>query len=129
MANIEVLYSDINLSAGQEPSEIVTNGDAINQNIAAIFETPKGSKWFRPTVGSDVNRHLFEPIDDITASKLKYSMERALEENGEYRIIFSSISVIADPTNAQYYVKIMYRAPELEERDYNFQFNLSRGFS
>jgi phage baseplate assembly protein W len=129
MANIDVIYSDINLAAGQDPAELVINADSINQNIASIFETPVGSKWFRPTIGSNVNRHLFEPIDDITASKIKYSMEQALGENGESRIVFTDVTVKPDPRNAQYFVNIYYRAPELEAREYNFQFNLSRGFS
>lgn len=129
MANVEVVYSDINLSAGLEPSELVFNSDSVNQNIASIFDTPKLSKWHRPQIGSDVNRFLFEPIDDITSDRIKYAMERALEENFETRVIFTLIEVIPDPGNDQYYVNVQYRAPMLEAREFTFQFNLSRGFN
>lgn len=128
MANITVLYSDVNLMAGVEPNELVLNSSSVNQNIANIFDTPRKSKWFRPRIGSDVNRHLFEPIDDITASKIKYSMTRALDDNFERRVIFTDITVIPDPANDQYFVSIRYRAPELEAQEVTFQFNLSRGF-
>lgn len=128
MANIEVIYSDVNLAAGIEPRELVVNSDSINQNIANIFDTPKKSKWHRPRVGSDINRHLFEPIDDLTAERIKYDMARALDENGEHRLIINQVIVLPDPENAQYYVEIRYSAPELEAREFSFQFNLSRGF-
>lgn len=129
MSRIDVLYSDINLYAGKLPNELVLNADSLNQNIACIFETPKKSRWFRPRVGSDVNKHLFEPIDSVTASRIKYDMERALQDNGEQRIVFDSITVIPDPARDQYFVDIRYRAPTLEAQQFTFQFNLSRGFS
>lgn len=129
MANIEVLFSDVNLYAGKTQSELVRNADSLNQNIACIFETPRKSKWFRPRLGCDVGKHLFEPIDDVTAGRIQYDMERALTDNGEYRIVFDQIVVIPDPQNDQYFVNIQYRAPELEARQFTFQFNLSRGFS
>jgi len=129
MAIIDVLYSDVNLYAGVTQNELVKNEHSLNQNIACIFETPKRSKWFRPRLGSDVGKHLFEPIDDVTASRIQYDMERALEDNGEFRIVFDQIIVIPDPQNSQYFVNIRYRAPELEARQFTFQFNLARGFS
>lgn len=129
MANIDVIYSDINLYAGKVPSELVLNADSLNQNIACIFETPKKSRWFRPRLGSEVNKHLFEPIDSVTASRIQYDMERALADNGEMRLIFDQIVVLPDPQNEQYFVDIRYRAPSLEAQQFTFQFNLSRGFS
>lgn len=129
MANVEVIYSDVNLTAGLEPNELVFNAESVNQNIASIFDTPLRSKWHRPRIGSDVNRYLFEPIDDITSERIKYAMERALEDNYERRVVFTRIDVLPDPANDQYFVNIQYRAPELEAREFTFQFNLSRGYS
>lgn len=128
MANIEVLYSDININAGLTPAELVRNQDSLNQNIATIFDTPKKSRWFRPRIGSDVGRYLFDPIDEVTANRIQFDMEKALVENGEQRLVFDQVVVIPDPQNEQYFVSIAYRAPELEARQFTFQFNLSRGF-
>lgn len=125
---IEVLYSDVHLQAGAVPQELVFNADSLNQNIASIFETKKKSRWFRPRIGSDVSSHLFEPIDEITASRIRYDMERALADNLEHRLVFDEIVVIPDPAQEQYYVSITYRAPELDARQFTFTFNLARGF-
>ena len=125
---IEVVYSDVNLLAGVEPDELVFNDRALNQNIAAILDTPIGSKWFRPRIGSNLNRHLFEPIDEITAEKIRRDLASALEANYERRLVFTRIEVIPDPQNEQYFVSLEYTAPELESRMFTFQFNYSRGF-
>lgn len=121
------IYSDINFRVSVQPKQIVTDADAVNQNIAAIFDTPVRSKWFRPRIGSNINSYLFEPIDDITADNIRREMEIALESNGEFRVIFNTVQVIPDPDNQQYYVEISYTAPELEKQNQTFKFNLQRG--
>jgi len=122
-------YSDISFSIDYVPNEIVADADAINQNITIIFDTPIRSKWFRPRNGSNVNRWLFDPIDDVTAQNIKHDMELALYNNQEFRVQFTSIVVIPDYDNTQYYVEIQYIAPELEKQNQTFVFNLSRGIA
>lgn len=129
MANIEILYSDVNMRAGSNPAELVFNEKSVEQNILSIFETQVGSKWFRPTIGSNISRYLFEPIDMITAERIRFDMAQTLQDNGEFRVRFTLIEVLPDVLNEQYYVNIEYEAPELDQRKYTFQFNLSRGFS
>lgn len=124
----EVIYSDVNLDAGEDPHEIVTNEDALNQNIAAILDTPIGSKWFRPEIGSQIDSFLFDPIDEVTADRIKFEMETALERNGENRIVFDRVDVIPDPQNSQYYVNIEYSSPALDTGKGNFTFNLAQGY-
>lgn len=119
-------FSDVNFMAGAQPTELVFDSDSINQNIAAILDTPKGSKWFRPEIGSNVHRYLFEPIDDITSDRIRSEIESALSENGETRVVFQQVDVLPDPQNEQYYVNIQYRVPALEDREFSYQFNLQR---
>lgn len=121
------IYSDVNFNPIIRPVELVTDGDAINQNIAAIFDTPVGSKWFKPPIGCNINALLWEPIDDITSDAIRYEMETALRRNGENRINFTNVIVLPDPDNQQYYVEIHYNAPQLNARNQVFRFNLSRG--
>lgn len=128
MSKFDVVYSDVNFVAGVEPSEIVTNEQAINQNIAMIFDTPYKSKWYRPRIGSNIHKYLFEPIDQTTADRIRFDMLQALSENGEWRVVFDAVLVLPDPENEQYFVMIRYRAPDLEDRQYTFQFNLVRGY-
>lgn len=121
------LYSDINYRPRVTPVEVLYDGAAINQNIAMIFDTPKKTKWFRPHIGSNINALLFEPLDDVTADQLKYSMSTALSTNGEYRVQFTDVVVMPDIINQQYYCEVHYEAPELSLRKQVFKFNLSRG--
>ena len=125
----QTIFSDVNLRAGNSPEELVKNEHTINQNIGAIFETPVGSKWYRPRIGSGVNKYLFDPIDTITANRIRREMEQALYSNGETRIEFGTIEVLPDVENQQYFVNIPYTSPFLEARQYNYQFNLSRGLT
>jgi phage baseplate assembly protein W len=108
---------------GSNLEELVVDSSSINQNLIAIFETPPGSKWFRPEIGSMIERFLFEPIDEITAGKIRSEISTILDQNGEYRLIFNEILVVPDPSNAQYYVKITYSVPTLQNK-FSFNFNL-----
>lgn len=123
MATLKPIFSDINFRMGSSREELVLDAASINQNIIAIFETQPGSKWFRPEVGSLVDRYLFEPIDEITADKIQTEMSTVLEQNGEFRVFFNEVIVIPDPPNAQYYVKITYSVPALQNQ-FSFNFNL-----
>ena len=119
------LFSDINFRVNSTPEELVVDAESINQNILSIFETPVGSKWFRPTIGSLVAKYLFEPIDGITAERLRSEMLHTLETNGEFRVKFDDIEVVPDPAHEQYYVRISYSSPALNNK-YSFDFNLFR---
>lgn len=126
MASFEVIFSDVNLRAGLDPKELVTNAESLNQNIEQIFETPYESKWFRPEIGSNIQKYLFEPIDDITSDRLRSEMQVALNANGEGRMVFTEITVIPDAPNEQYFVRLVYDAPALSARNISFTFNLKR---
>lgn len=121
------IYSDINFDPINIPQELVLDADAVNQNIAAIIDTPIGSKWFRPRIGSNIQALLFEPIDDVTSDALRYELETTLRRNGENRVFFKEVIVLPDPDNQRYYVEIHYTAPQLQVRNQIFKFNLSRG--
>jgi phage baseplate assembly protein W len=124
---VKIIYSDINKRAGDQTNEVVTNAASLNQNIIAIFETPIGSKWFREDIGTNIEQLLFDPIDDITADSIREEMVIALENNKEDRLVFTAVTVLPDPVNSQFYVKIVYTAPELELYNYGFSFNLAKG--
>ena len=121
--SVKATYSDINFRVLDKPEELVIDAESINQNILAIFQTPIGSKWFRPKIGSNVEKYLFEPIDETTSRNIRDEMISTLEDNSEFRVQFDEVLVIPDPSNAQYYVKITYSVPTLDNK-YTFNFNL-----
>ncbi len=70
---------------------IVEDLDDIEQCIAIILATPKGSVPHRPDFGSDIWRHLDKPIPDATL-KIRRATIDALRTN-EPRIIVDAVDV------------------------------------
>lgn len=120
-------YSDLNLFLGSSDKKLLaTDIEAINQNIMMILDTPKQSKWWRPRIGSNLSRYLFEPMDDLTASKIKTEITQILEANGELRVKLNYVDVVPDYDNAQYYVEIGYNSVTLNQNNISFAFNMAR---
>lgn len=121
------LYSDVNLWAGVlSPYIILTDESAVNQNILVLCDTPVGSKWYRPRIGTAVLQYLFEPFDMKTANLIEIELEGMLSTNGEYRVVIHRVEVIPDWNNARYYVEITYSVPHLDPEKVKFAFYLSK---
>jgi phage baseplate assembly protein W len=119
-------FSDVNLFLGQNANSLVFDEDAINQNILQILLTPIKSKWYRPRLGSNIPSYLFDPVDSTTAARIKSEIEYVLPRNSEYRIVISSVTVIAVPDDQLYYVSLEYTSPYLDGKKIKFSFNLLR---
>lgn len=121
------IYSDVNLWAGSlSPYIVVVNESAVNQNIMVLCDTPVGSKWYRPRIGSAVLAYLFDPFDMQTASAIEIELETMLRANGENRVIIHGVEVLPDWNNARYYVEIKYSLPGLDSTKLSFAFYLSK---
>lgn len=126
-ARNETLFSDINLHAGEvSPNETVTELESIQQNVLVILGTPKKSWWWGPNKGSYTGKYLFDPIDQNTADKIRSEVINAIAENGEYRLVFLKVQVVADIPLQEYYCSITYDAPELRLRNNTFAFTLTK---
>lgn len=120
-------YSDINLWAGSvSDGAFVYDEKSVEQNIMMIFMTPIRSAWFDPGIGSSILEYLFDPIDDLTALKMKREITRVLPRNGETRVNFTTVEVMANPDVGDYYIRIGYEAPGLDYKKFSFDFTLSR---
>lgn len=121
------IYSDVNLLAGVlSPYVILIDGSAVNQNILVLCDTPVGSKWHRPRIGSVILSYLFDPFDEDTASAIETELSSMLKDNGEYRVVVNSVEVLPDWNNARYYVSIIYTVPAINPRRIKFDFYLSK---
>lgn len=122
-----VIFSDVNLDLNTESKlELVYNEDAINKSIVTILGTRKSTRPFRRDFGSYVNDILFDPMDEITTSRLRREIIDAIQE-WEPRISLDKTEVILDYPNQQYFVELTYRIPSLGNRVASLNFNLSRG--
>lgn len=70
-----IIYSDFVNNLLQHPlsGDIakVTNAESIKQSIKNLIKINYGEKLFNPTVGSDVYKSLFEPIDGFVLNDIK----------------------------------------------------------
>lgn len=73
------IYKDFDLSFGRNPltNDIgkKTDANAINQSMKMLLNTYYYERPFRPDVGSNLRRILFEPADAITIQDLRASIE------------------------------------------------------
>ena len=79
--------------------------DAIFNSLRNIFKTRPGERFLVPTFGSNLERYLFEPITEYTASKIGNEIVRAIE-TWESRVTLKVVNVEALPDDHQYNVTI-----------------------
>lgn len=122
-----ITYSDINVFADIENTDVVLNSNSVQQSVLLILATPKRSRWWRPDFGSNVSAILFEPMDEVTEQNLKYAIVDALRDpaNNEWRVAMDDVQIIADKTNSQYYVKMQVNIPTLNTSE-QLEFLLER---
>lgn len=121
------IYSDVNLYVGRfSNKELVYDYEAINQNIFLIITTPIRSKWFRVRLGSNIPKYLFEPMDDMTANKIKGEILHLLKRNQELRVQITSVRVVPNYNTQLYAVEIVYTAENIGDEPFAFQFGLNR---
>lgn len=128
VSNIQTtLYTDANLNVSESADrEIVRDETAINNSIIAILTTPRESRVFNRDFGSNIMNLLFDPMDEITASRIRIEVIEAIQK-WEYRVSLTSAAVLPDFDNQQYYVEIEYTIPSLQNRDVTLKFNLVKG--
>lgn len=105
-----VYYSDANADLGliTNALPVVTDADAIGQQILQVLLTPIGSEEFEPTFGSNLPFMLFEPNNAESLTNLELGARQALSKWLGSRLIFTNISASADKNAGNVYVSIDY---------------------
>ena len=105
-------YRDFDLSFGRNPltNDIAkkTDENSINQSMKQLLYTAYYERPFRPRVGTNLRKILFEPADYITIGDLKAGIEEVIT-NYEPRINLIEVYVQDLSEINAYAVKIMYR--------------------
>lgn len=77
-------YLDLDLNFTPHPTTgdivKVKNEKAVIAAIGNLIQTNYYERLFRHEIGSDINKMLFEPIDLITSTNIKDSLERIINE-------------------------------------------------
>lgn len=117
------IWLDINLNYGIDTSpELVTDIQAINNSLQAIFTTLVGTRPFLREYGSYLPHYLFQPMDSITEDQIKVSLIESVRR-WEPRIVplYDETVIQALPDEAAYLIKFVYTIPSLQ-RQASFQF-------
>jgi phage baseplate assembly protein W len=108
----DAIWLDVNTKARQNGQpDLLPNIQAINNAIRNLFGCPIGSRGpiFRPTYGTFLIRLLQEPIDAITAQKIRASSIQSLQKwEPRVRIIPQQTFVVPHYDVAGYLVRIAY---------------------
>jgi phage baseplate assembly protein W len=93
-------YTDINFNFISNPNTgdvaIVNDVNAIRQSILNILRTNHGEKPFNPLFGANLQKYLFENINQVTAEAIIISIEESIL-NFEPRVEILNINIASDP--------------------------------
>ena len=80
---------------------------AVINSVKNLILTNHYEKPFRPQVGSNIRRLLFENIYSIIAAQIERAVTETIE-NFEPRVSVSSITAIPDPDNNRYNLRLEF---------------------
>ena len=83
------------------------NESAIARSVRNLVLTIQGERPFQPTLGSGVNRLLFDNMDKLTASAIRSELRTTIE-NYEPRVEINEIIVEADFEKNAFDVTLQY---------------------
>jgi phage baseplate assembly protein W len=100
MANLQKIYSDLDLTFRRLP---VSNDVALSYDEQAVVRSVRNllltgfyERPFQPNLGSNLNKLLFEPADQLTSNLIE-SEVRDVISNFEPRITVNTINVTISP--------------------------------
>ena len=136
------LYKDLFLDLQEDQSPVTNNlygkstktdlriaydEMAIVNSLRNIFNTTPGEKILNPAFGINLTQWLFEPISEFAAREIGEAILNGISMY-EPRVVVNNVSVIADPENSQYIIKLSMTIPQLNiTREYSATLN-SPGF-
>lgn len=85
-----------------------TNEAAISRSIRNLIMTNKGERLYQPTVGSDINKLLFEPMNVATADMISQFVRDTIKYHEPRALVLNVEVVMYEDYNA-YQVNIFYR--------------------
>lgn len=110
MAN-QHIYSDIDLRFTANPvtGDVAFSYDeqAVIRSVKNLLSTKPYERLWKPTLGSEIDNLLFEPITPLNASLVQDEIVRTIQ-NYEPRATISSIDVNAYPDQNGYQVSLFF---------------------
>lgn len=111
MATLNKIYSDIDFTFTKKPvlGDIALSYDnqAVIRSVRNLLSTKFYERPFNPSLGSNIDSLLFEPISALTTSAIEQNIKQTIE-NYEPRAILKSVVAEPDEENNAYNVTITF---------------------
>lgn len=114
-----IYYSDIDIELTKITSGDIkkdVNIDAIINSLKNILLTMKGSRRMLPEFGSNLQRLVFEPIDEITAREIGEEIIDSVRR-WDNRIIFTDILVKPIYDKNEFYISLTFKLQNNREEN------------
>lgn len=114
-----IYYSDIDIELSKITSGDIkkdVNIDAIINSLKNILLTMKGSRRMLPEFGSNLQRLVFEPIDEITAREIGEEIIDSVRR-WDNRIIFTDILVKPIYDKNEFYIGLTFKLQNNREEN------------
>ena len=85
----------------------ITNERDVNQSLKNLIQTNLGERLFQPTIGSNVNRSLFEMNNFVETNLLEFYITNTIQNN-EPRVILDSVTVVPTADEGSIKITISY---------------------
>lgn len=92
---------------GTKDVPVVTNEQAVKEGVINLLYTEVGTRPLHPDYGLDLNKYLFEPLDDITADLMEYEIKLGLEKF-EPRINNVEVTIEPDEENSSFMIYVSF---------------------
>ena len=122
-------FKDLSITFKKHPVSddlvVVKDKAAIIQAVTALLLTNKGERPFKPDLGCDIRRSLFEPLDYATAGLIR---SQVVEVLGKYepRIAVENVRVTPDEESNGYEVELYFRIVGRDDEVVATEFFLER---
>ena len=122
-------FKDLSVTFKNHPvtDDLVTVKDkaAVVQSIMSLLFTNKGERPFKPDLGCDVRKSLFEPLDYATAGLIRSQVLDVLRKY-EPRINVDTVIAIVDEENNGYSIEVEYTIIGRDDTPVGIEFFLER---
>lgn len=107
----ELIYSDFLVNFDKHPMNgslaRVTNEDSVRQSINSLLQTDMFERPYQPTIGSKLHSILFDPMDEMSASLLKRTIEDTIRLH-EPRARLHNVNVSPIEERNEYNINILF---------------------
>jgi phage baseplate assembly protein W len=111
MANLQKVYSDLDLTFNRLPG---TNDVAMRYDDQAVIASVRNllltnfyERPFQPNLGSNIEKLLFEPVNDLTSNILENEIRNVIN-NHEPRVSIDLLQITSNPDQASFSVYLRF---------------------